>query len=84
VADYLSRVSPAWKERLGARTSLAWGEHVSGAKGSDGVRAVQETPGAIGYVDFNYVGANGLNPAQLRNAAGEFWPGVAGFLAALR
>src|SRR5450830_934252 len=73
VADYLARLSPTWKERLGAKTSLAWGEHVTGAKGSDGVvRAVQDTAGAIGYVDFNYVGANGLSPVQLRNAAGEF------------
>lgn len=86
VADYLSRVSPTWKERLGAKTSLAWGEHVLGAKGSDGVvRAVQETAGAIGYVDFNYVGANSLNPVLLRNAAGEFAnAGVPGFKAALR
>lgn len=86
VADYLSRISPTWKERLGTKTSLAWGEHVTGAKGSDGVvRAVQETPGAIGYVDFNYVGANGLSPVQLRNVAGEFaTAGVPGFKAALR
>lgn len=86
VADYLSRLSPVWKERLGVKTSLAWGEHVMGAKGSDGVvRAVQDTPGAIGYVDFNYVGTNGLNPVLLRNAAGEFAAaGVAGFKAALR
>ena len=86
VADYLARLSPTWKERLGAKTSLAWGEHVTGAKGSDGVvRAVQDTAGAIGYVDFNYVGANGLSPVQLRNAAGEFAvAGVAGFKAALR
>src|SRR5450830_310651 len=70
VADYLARLSPTWKERLGAKTSLAWGEHVTGA---------------IGYVDFNYVGANGLSPVQLRNAAGEFAvAGVAGFKAALR
>jgi len=49
VADYLSRISPTWKERLGTKTSLAWGEHVTGAKGSDGVvRAVQDTTGAIG------------------------------------
>jgi phosphate transport system substrate-binding protein len=36
------------------------------------VKAVQATPGAIGYVDYNYILDNELNAVQLRNAAGHF------------
>jgi len=86
VTDFLSKVSPEWKSRFGTKTSIAWVEQVKGAKGSDGVvKAVQETPGALGYVDFNYVGEFSLNPVQLRNASGEFvTASVAGFRSALR
>lgn len=86
VTDYLSHVSTAWKAQFGAKTSVSWPEAVKGAKGSDGVvKLVQETPGAIGYVDFNYIGEFNLNPVQMRNASGEFVnASVAGFKSALR
>lgn len=86
VTDYLSRVSPAWQSQYGRQTQIAWVDSVGRAKGSQGVvQAVQDTVGTIGYVDFNYVGEHGLNPAQLRNAAGVFVaPSMAGFRAALR
>lgn len=84
--DYLSKISPAWKERMGVKTTMAWPTAFMGAKGSDGeAKAVKETVGAIGYIDFNYTTSYGLNPVQLRNAAGEFIaPGPDGFRAALR
>ena len=63
----------------------SWGPAILGHSHPEVVRAVQDTAGALGYVDFNYVGANSLSPVQLRNAAGEFaTAGVAGFKAALR
>ena len=44
------------------------------------VKAVQATPGAIGYVDYNYILDNDLNAVQLRNASGHFVsPQVSGF-----
>lgn len=84
--DYLSKISPAWKERMGVKSTIAWPAAFIGAKGSDGeAKAVKETAGAIGYIDFNYMTSYGLNPVQLRNAAGEFAaPGVDSFRAALR
>ncbi|WP_409338637.1 phosphate ABC transporter substrate-binding protein PstS [Curvibacter cyanobacteriorum] len=86
VSDYLSQVSPAWLRQHGRQTQIAWADTVSRAKGSQGVvQAVQDTPGTIGYVDYNYVVEQDLNPVQLRNAAGQFVaPSVAGFRAALR
>ena len=85
-SDYLSKVSPAWKERMGVKTTMAWPTGFTGAKGSEGqAKAVKETTGAIGYIDFNYISSQGLNPVQLRNAGGEFVaPGVDSFRAALR
>jgi phosphate transport system substrate-binding protein len=84
-ADYLSKVHPAWKERLGVKSQVAWGPGVTAVKGSDGVvKAVKETAGAIGYVDYGYVTENKLAAASLRNEDGEFVrPGTQGFQAAL-
>ena len=85
-SDYLSKISPAFKDAFGVKTSIAWPGNFIGAKGGDGVaKIVKETIGAIGYIDFDYVGGFGLNPVQLRNGAGEFVaPGAASFRAALR
>jgi phosphate transport system substrate-binding protein len=84
--DYLSHVNPEWKAKFGAKNSIAWPANCIGAKGNDGVaKMVKDKVGAIGYVDFNYVTEYGLNPIQLRNAAGEFVaPSVGSFRAALR
>lgn len=84
--DYLSVVSATWKTRFGAKTSIDWPAGAIGAKGTDGmVKAVKSTPGAIGYVDFNYVAEHQLAVVQLRNAAGEWMsPGPEAFRAALR
>jgi phosphate transport system substrate-binding protein len=83
--DYLAKVHPDWKAKWGAKASVAWAAGVIGAKGSDGmVKAVQDTPGAIGYVDFGYVAENKLAAVQIRNEDGEFVrAGVQPFRAAL-
>jgi phosphate transport system substrate-binding protein len=72
-ADYLSKVSPAWKERVGAKPVIAWPASVTTAAGSSGVvRAVGATVGTIGYIDFGYVADNKLAGVQMRNTDGEF------------
>jgi phosphate transport system substrate-binding protein len=84
-ADYLAKMSPDWKNRNGVKTSFTWPANFVGAKGSDGVvKAVKETTGAIGYVDFGYVKDNKLNAAQLKNAEGDFlMPSIDAFRSAL-
>jgi phosphate transport system substrate-binding protein len=84
--EYLSKISPAWKEKIGAKSTVAWPAFFIGAKGSDGAaKTVKDSAGAIGYVDFNYLAGYGLSGVQLRNAAGEFVaPGVESFRSALR
>nr|WP_294523861.1 phosphate ABC transporter substrate-binding protein PstS [uncultured Rhodopila sp.] len=70
--SYLSAVSPSWKDKVGASTSVKWPAG-SGAKGNDGVAAtVRNTRGGIGYVEYAYASQNHLVTVQLRNKAGYF------------
>jgi phosphate transport system substrate-binding protein len=70
--DYLSKVSPEWKEQVGAGTSVKWPAGL-GAKGNEGVTGlVKQTPGAIGYVELAYANQNKLPTAELENHDGVF------------
>ena len=71
-ASYLSAVDATWKSKVGAATSVKW-PIGQGARGNDGVAAtVQNTPGAVGYVEFAYAKQNNLPTTMLRNKAGAF------------
>jgi len=68
--DYLSKVSPEWKAKVGAATSVNWPIGLGG-KGNEGVtQQVKQTEGAIGYVELIYAASNGLAFADLKNASG--------------
>lgn len=70
--DFLSKVSPEWKSKVGEGTSLAWPAGIGG-KGNEGVAAyVGRIKGAIGYVEFAYVLQNKITFGLVQNAAGEF------------
>lgn len=70
--DYLSKISPEWKEKVGKATSVNWPIGLGG-KGNEGVtEQVKQTEGAIGYVELIYAVANKLPYAQVRNASGAF------------
>ncbi len=85
-ADYLSRISPVWKENFGTKNLLKWPESHIAVKGSDGVaKAVKSTPGGIGYLDANYLTEYELSGVQMRNASGDFVvANAANFRTALR
>jgi phosphate transport system substrate-binding protein len=71
-ADYLSKVSPEWKSKVGLATSLNWPVGLGG-KGNEGVAgAVEQTPGAIGYVELTYAIQNKMPVGQVKNLAGSF------------
>ena len=71
-ADYLSKVSPEWKSKVGADTSLKWPTGTGQAK-NDGVAGmVKQTPGAIGYVELIYALQNKMSYGYLKNSAGVF------------
>jgi phosphate transport system substrate-binding protein len=70
--DYLSKVSPEFKSKVGVNTSVNWPVGVGG-KGNEGVAGlVSQTPGAIGYVELIYAQQNKISFGAVQNAAGEF------------
>jgi phosphate transport system substrate-binding protein len=81
--DYLSKVSPEWKSKVGVGTSVSWPAGVGG-KGNEGVAEyVNRLKGSIGYVEYAYVLQNKMNYGQVQNKAGNFIkPTIASFQAA--
>jgi phosphate transport system substrate-binding protein len=70
--DYLSKVSPEWKTKVGTNTSVNWPTGIGG-KGNEGVAGqIKQTPGALGYVELIYAVQNKMPYAEVKNAAGEF------------
>jgi phosphate transport system substrate-binding protein len=70
--DYLSKVSPEWKEKVGSGPSPSWPVGIGG-KGNEGVTGqVKNTPNTIGYVELVYAIQNKLPVAQIKNASGAF------------
>jgi phosphate transport system substrate-binding protein len=70
--DYLSKISPEWKTKVGTNTSVNWPTGIGG-KGNEGVAGqIKQTPGALGYVELIYAVQNKMPYADVKNAAGEF------------
>ncbi len=70
--DYLSKVSPEFKTKVGSGTSVNWPVGLGG-KGNDGVTGlVKATPGSIGYVELGYAVQQKLTVAELKNKDGNW------------
>jgi len=70
--DYLTKVSPTWAVQVGKGTSVNWPVGLGG-RGNEGVAAtVNQTPGAIGYVELGYATINKMAYGQVQNSAGKF------------
>jgi phosphate transport system substrate-binding protein len=70
--NYLSKVSPEWKERVGEGTSPSFPVGLGG-KGNEGVTGqVKQTPNTIGYVELAYAVKNKMPVAEIRNKFGKF------------
>lgn len=70
--DYLSKVSPEWKARVGTSLTPKWPGGLE-ANGNEGVsQLVKERAGAIGYVEFIYALQNHLTYGRVRNREGKF------------
>ena len=71
-ANYLSKVSKEWADKVGADTSVAWPAGVGG-KGNEGVASyAQRIKGSIGYVEYAFAKQNNLPTVILQNREGEF------------
>jgi len=70
--NYLSKVSPEWKDKVGNNTSVNWPVGLGG-KGNDGVAGlVKQTEGSLGYIELAYAVQNNLPYALLKNKSGNF------------
>ena len=70
--DYLSKVSPEWKQKVGTNTAVNWPVGLGG-KGNEGVAGqIKQTPGALGYVELIYAKQNKISFADIENSAGQF------------
>jgi phosphate transport system substrate-binding protein len=81
--NYLSKVSPDFKSKIGSNTSVQFPAGI-GAKGNEGVaNNVMQTKGAIGYVEYAYATQNKLAYTKLVNKDGKtVAPAIAAFQAA--
>jgi phosphate transport system substrate-binding protein len=69
--NYLGKVSPDWKSKVGSATSVEWPSGI-GAKGNEGVaNNVSNTKGAIGYVEYAYAKQNKMTSVSMINKDGK-------------
>jgi phosphate transport system substrate-binding protein len=70
--DYLSKVNPEWKTKVGVGTAVNW-PNGAGGKGNEGVSSfVQRLPNSIGYVEYAYARQNKMAFVMMKNSAGNF------------
>lgn len=71
--EYLSKVSPEWKDKVGFGAAVKWPAATSvGGKGNEGVAAnVSRVKNSIGYVEFAYAKKNKLSHINLKNKDGQ-------------
>ena len=70
--DFLAKVSPEWKTKVGKATSVNWPTGLGG-KGNEGVtQQIKQTEGSLGYVELIYALSNGLPYANIQNSSGKF------------
>jgi phosphate transport system substrate-binding protein len=81
--NYLSKVSPDWKSKVGENTSVEWPTGI-GAKGNEGVASnVANSKGSMGYVEYAYAKQNKLTFLNMINHDGKMVsPNIAAFQAA--
>lgn len=71
-ADYLSKVSPEWKSRVGKGTSVKWPVGTE-ATGNEGVsESIRNTQGALGYIELSYAEKKQIAFGSVQNADGVF------------
>ena len=69
---FLAATDPEWKSKVGEGKDVPWPTG-TGAKGNAGVAgAVQQTTGAVGYVEQAYALAHKFTYANVKNKAGSF------------
>jgi phosphate transport system substrate-binding protein len=72
---HLVSISPEFESAIGEGKTVEWPKtgNFIGAKGNEGITAqIQQTEGAMGYIEYGYAKQNGIPVAALENASGNF------------
>ena len=70
--DYLAKISPEWKTKVGVAAAVNWPVGLGG-KGNEGVSGqIQNTPNSLGYVELIYAIQNKMKYGKVKNSAGVF------------
>ncbi|MBD1824911.1 phosphate ABC transporter substrate-binding protein PstS [Cyanobacteria bacterium FACHB-DQ100] len=68
--SHVAKACPNWK--AGSGKSVEWPTG-TGGKGNEGVTAqIQQTPGAVGYIEYSFAKQNNVTAASLQNKSGAF------------
>jgi phosphate transport system substrate-binding protein len=70
--DFLSKVSSKFRSQVGVTPSPKWPVGEAAERSSDMADKVKNTPGAIGYVEYQYAVKNGISQAAVSNSSGKF------------
>ena len=70
--DYLSKVSPQWKMKVGISTGVNWPTGIGSNRNEGVAGVVSQTPGSLGYVELVYALQNKIAYGSVQNMAGEF------------
>jgi len=71
--DYLSKVSPEWKSKVGAAKAVSWPASPLGGAQSSGVTGLlKQTPYSIGYIELLWALQNKLSYGLVKNSSGQF------------
>src|SRR5580704_14453046 len=70
--DFLSKVSPKFRSQVGVTPSPKWPVGEAADRSSDMADKVKNTPGAIGYVEYQYAVKYGISQAAVSNSSGKF------------
>ncbi|MHB8603248.1 MAG: phosphate ABC transporter substrate-binding protein PstS [Nitrosotalea sp.] len=69
--DYLSKISPDWKTKVGQGKTVPWPVGMGGSGNAGVANIVKTTPYAVGYVELAYVFQNKMTYAFVQNADGN-------------
>ncbi|MGD0773605.1 MAG: phosphate ABC transporter substrate-binding protein PstS [Candidatus Solibacter sp.] len=70
--DFLAKVSPQWKSKVGAAKSVSWPKGLGGAQSAGVTGLVKQNPNSISYVELLYALQNKIGYGQVKNSAGNF------------
>ncbi|MGB6682804.1 MAG: phosphate ABC transporter substrate-binding protein PstS [Candidatus Acidiferrum sp.] len=70
--DYLSKISPEWKSKVGTSTSVNWPTGLGGKQNAGVAALVKETPNSCGYVELIYAIQNNMPYGSVKNSSGNF------------